>query len=135
MSRAVLGVLAGLLLWSVLWFSLNWILPVIVPSQFRADGTSDNFVLNLIIVLLSFDFSFISGYINAIIARVHQLRAVFIQGVIQLSVGVYVQQQYWDFAPLWFHLTFLGLMIPGLLAGALYHRANENEGLDEKNNS
>jgi len=125
MIRGILGVITGCVIWSALWCFLNWIFPVIFPRQFNVNGTTDNFVLNLIIVLLSFDFSFISGYINAIIAKVHQLRFALIQGILQLAIGIYVQKQYWDIMPLWFHITFLLFIIPGIFIGALYQKTNE----------
>ncbi|HLF18401.1 MAG TPA: hypothetical protein VI749_05845 [Candidatus Omnitrophota bacterium] len=120
MTHGALGILVGVSVWSFLWFSLNKLLPWIFSGQFKPDGTTDHFVINLIIVLLSFDFSFIAGYINATITRAHKKRFAFIQGIIQLIIGIFIQRRYWGIVPLWFHVSFLSFIIPAVVAGAVY---------------
>lgn len=131
MIRGLLGVIAGIAVWALLWTGLNKLLPFFFSRQFGPDGTSDNFIINLIIVLVSFDFSFFSGYINAIIAKVQEFRYAFVQAVIQLAIGIYVQRQYWDLQPLWFHLSFLAFIGPAIFAGATYRMASQQSRTEE----
>jgi O-antigen/teichoic acid export membrane protein len=42
---------------------------------------------------------------------------------IQLAIGVAVQASFWDKMPVWYHLSFLALLAPGILLGARLARA------------
>jgi hypothetical protein len=38
--------------------------------------------------------------------------------VLQLGLGIFFQAQYWQLMPLWYHLPFLALLLPGNVYGA-----------------
>ena len=129
MRRGALGILCGLLCWYSLWSAFGWALARFFPKHFNSGGSTESLILNLIIVLLSFDFSFISGYINAIIARNHQLRFAAWQAALQLAAGGALQAGHWARHPIWFHIMFLSFIVPAVMAGAMYRKANDNEEL------
>jgi len=48
------------------------------------------------------------------------MRFAFIQGIIQLIIGIFIQRRIWSLVPLWFHVSFLSFIIPAVVAGAVY---------------
>jgi hypothetical protein len=46
------------------------------------------------------------------------MKPAFALGIVQLVIGIFVQTMYWHVIPTWYHLTFLALLIPGILLGA-----------------
>ncbi len=59
-----------------------------------------------------------SGYRTTVIAQDPSITPGLIRGVILLIVGILVQRSAWNlFMPLWYHLVFLGLLIPGSVLG------------------
>ena len=120
MSRGLLGILTGFSCWAFLWRALNALLPVIFPKMFKPDGTTENFLLNLLIVLLSIDFAFLAGLICARVAKIHERRFAFVLGLLQLGVAIYMHQHYWPPPPLGFYIAFLGLILPATVGGTLY---------------
>jgi hypothetical protein len=42
-------------------------------------------------------------------------------GVVLAGVGAFVQSRVWKLMPLWYHLSFLLLLVPVTLAGAWIH--------------
>jgi hypothetical protein len=127
MRRGILGVVGGLGVWSCLWFGMHLALPWLFPKQFNPDGSTEHFVINLLVVLLSFDFSFISGYVNAIIAKNHLKRFALWQAAVQFTIAAGTQAMNWPSRPVWFHAAFLGFIFPAVMAGALYKSANDEQ--------
>lgn len=118
MLRSILAVLAGFLTWTVLWLTSNAAIAAALPDAFRADGSTDSAGILLVILLLSVVFSLIAGYVAAIVARRAIMKHALALGLLQLAVGLFVQIQYWNLMPLWYHLSFLALLLPGILVGA-----------------
>lgn len=123
--RGLLGILAGFSCWAFLWWGLNALLPFFFPKMFKPDGTTEIFLLNLLIVLLSIDFSFLAGLICARIAKIHERRFAFVLALLQLGVALYMYQNYWAHPPLGFYIAFLILILPAAVGGAVYQTINE----------
>jgi hypothetical protein len=116
--KRFLAVIAGFILWSVLWICFNMLLhkaglisaaltqPLVAPAPLLA------------LLVGSVVISVLSGYLAAAIAGVPSMPAVATLGVLLLLTGIYFQSQVWHLMPLWYHLTFLILVIPMCLAGA-----------------
>jgi hypothetical protein len=49
--------------------------------------------------------------------RIRALGSSLGLGALLLAVGIAVQREYWHILPLWFHLSFLGALVPGVLVG------------------
>ena len=118
MSRSILSVIGGFVLWTVLWLSSNGTLTAIMPRQFRADGSTENSVILALMLAMSVVFSIAAGYVAVLIARRSEMRHAWALGILQLVVGIFVQSQYWSVMPVWYHVIFLALLLPGILAGA-----------------
>ena len=123
MVRNVLSVLAGFAVWTVLWLASNAAIATTVPSAFGEDGATDNAGILVLFLVLSVVFSIVVGYLCVTLARQKPMRLAMILGVLLLVVGIFVQIQFWDVMPIWYHLIFLALLIPGVVLGANMRRA------------
>ncbi len=118
MIRSTLAILAGFIAWSVLWLAGNVLLSSLFSGAFREDGSTGHVGILIFLVLYSLVISIISGYITAQLANHHRLRHSLILGTILLVVGIFVQLQFWTVLPLWYHFSFLVLLVPGAYLGA-----------------
>ena len=123
MIRSILSVLAGFALWTVLSLASNAALAAAAPGAFREDGSTDSVGMLLLILVLSVVFSVIAGYVTALLAREKTKQHALALGLALLAVGIFVQIQYWDVMPVWYHLSFLALLVPGVLLGARTQRS------------
>jgi hypothetical protein len=118
MLKQFLAVFAGFVLWSVGWLSFN------VGLQKLALLTSDRTqriqgVRVLLALLLgSFTLSLVAGYVTAVIGQTASNLPVILLGLLLLAVGIFFQTQFWRQMPLWYHLSFLALLIPFCYLGA-----------------
>ncbi|HEY2895996.1 MAG TPA: hypothetical protein VGJ12_02580 [Gemmatimonadaceae bacterium] len=116
--KQVLGVVAGFILWSVLWLSLNQLLLLLgIMSPHVTEPMADAKPL-LLLLVGSVLISLMSGYVTARIAGVAWALPAAALGVLLLATGVFVQLKLWYLIPLWYHLSFLLLLIPMTLLGA-----------------
>lgn len=126
MLKMIGGIIAGFLVWSLLWVGSDAVLSaiwtwygnhqkefeaaVLEGQPFRADS------LILILALLrSVIFSLIAGMIAAKIARNSQ--AALFAGILLFLFGIFVQSIYWNYVPLWYHALFLISLVPLTYAG------------------
>jgi len=116
--RRALAVIAGFVLWSVLWLCFNvglnkfGIIPAALTEPLVRAGPLAALLIGSIVL------SIISGYVTASIAGPPASPAVATLGVLLLLTGIYFQSKVWHLMPLWYHLTFLVLLIPMCFAGA-----------------
>lgn len=132
MLRIILGVIAGFLVWTILWVGTDAVFMAISTSYREymegfqnALETKQPFELSSMILLLtlfkSFACSIISGLIAALIAR-ENLKSTLLLGVLLLAFGVFIQSVYWNYIPLWYHISFLLLLIPMTFLGGKLKR-------------
>jgi hypothetical protein len=116
--KQILGVVAGFILWSVLWLSLNQLLLLLgIMSPAVTEPLADPKPL-LLLLAGSVLISLVSGYVTARITGFPWALPAVALGVLLLATGVFVQLKLWYLIPLWYHLTFLLLLIPMTLLGA-----------------
>ncbi len=118
MLRYLLAILAGFVLWTILFLGGNAVLAALVPSAFNEDGSTSSSMLLIVLLLLTVIYSVLSGITTARIAQAHQVRCGLVLGLLLLLVGIGVQLQFWDIIPLWYNLAFLALLVPGAWFGA-----------------
>lgn len=125
MLRSILAVLAGIVSWAVLWVGSNAILASLFAAQYKVEK-KDYVPLLLLLIVLSLIFSIIAGFITARLAQRKEMAHTLVLGVLQLAMGIAAQMANYDALPLWYHITFLLLLIPGnVLGGLLRSRKNE----------
>lgn len=124
-ASLALPALAGFVTWSIVCLAINFSFFAAAPTLFREDGSSPHVWVNAVLLGLSVCYSLLGGYACAWVAQSHHLRHAAALGVFQLGIGSAVQLQYWDVMPIWYHVLFLGLLIPGIVAGAALRLAAE----------
>ncbi|MBA3599864.1 MAG: hypothetical protein H0W45_01290 [Acidobacteria bacterium] len=117
MLRIFLGVTVGFVVWSILWVGVDTILRAVWTS-YDESVKAMTFSSSMLIVplVLSAVVSIISGFVAALISRENS-KSSLILGILLLIVGIFVQMSVWDKIPLWYHLTFLILLIPMTILG------------------
>jgi hypothetical protein len=88
-----------------------------MPGLIQEDGRVESAGILLLLIVLSVVFSVVSGYVAALIALTGARGAALGLGLLLLAVGIFVQVQAWDALPLWYHVGFLALLLPGALIG------------------
>jgi hypothetical protein len=129
MVRKILGVIAGFLLWSILWVGSDAIFSMISPDWGKTSADFREAVANktpytlgsaVLIALLvkSLLVSAISGFVTAVIAR-ENVKSALVLGILLLLFGIFVQATHWNYMPLWYHIPFLLLLIPMTVLGGM----------------
>jgi hypothetical protein len=118
MARIVLSVVAGFVLWSILWLSANAAVAGAAPDHFDENGVTTNAGLLAVILGLSVVISLASGFLSGVVGKERALRCGVILGALLLVVGIAVQASAWEMLPVWYHLSFLVLLLPAAVVGA-----------------
>jgi hypothetical protein len=116
--RPFLAVLAGYVLWSALWLAGNAAFQALWPEAYPADFPATPITALVAIVsplVLSVLCSFAGGRLTAAIAPGRG--AVWALALALLATGIAVQSTAWHALPLWYQLSFLGLLVPVTLLG------------------
>lgn len=113
--RTALGVIAGFVVWSVLWLCTNFALrtAALLPAA-PTEPIRDTAPV-LALLLTSIICSIVAGYCAARVA--HVPAAAPILGVLLLVVGIVVQMKYWALMPSWYSIAFIILLLPMTVAG------------------
>jgi hypothetical protein len=119
MLRSIASVAAGTALWGILWATTGQSLLAAVPDSFNADGGTDSAGVLLFLLAISVVLSLLAGWLTARLAPKNAWRHVYWLGALQLAIGLAVQIGSWALMPVWYHIPFLALLIPGVLAGGL----------------
>ncbi len=118
MARVVLAVVAGFVVWSVMWIGLGAVMPALSQESFNEQGVPTQAGVLVALLVGSVVCSVASGWTAARIAPQQARPAAIALGIVLLAVGIAVQASLWDAMPLWFHLPFLALLVPATLLGA-----------------
>ena len=124
MKRGVLGVIVGYTLWTALWLGGNAVFfGAAADAASAGEALTDAGPLAGLIVL-SLVCSIAAGLVAAVIARQRIGVAVLVMAVLLLATGIAVQAGVWALMPVWYHATFLGLIVPAaILGGRIIGRA------------
>lgn len=117
MIRSILAILAGTTLWGGLWVAANGAVVSVFDDAVNGDGSLTHVPTLLTLLTVSVVLSILAGYVTAWIGRKNELQRTLTLGVVQLVIGGIVQWQSLDLMPLWYHLPFLLLLIPGNVVG------------------
>ncbi len=117
MIRSVSAVIAGFMAYGLLTMPLSNLVASIFPGNFIVDGTRGEIGINLALLVQHVLISLICGFITALIAKKNPMGHVLVLGFVNLAMGIFVQIGAWDLMPPWYHISFLILVIPGVLLG------------------
>ncbi len=117
MGKIVIGVIAGFIVWTILWLGSDAVIagvaPNLAPSADLSNIPSSYLIIKLV---LSFVFSIAAGYVAAMLAKENSKSTLYL-GVLLLLVGIFFEAAAWNQIPLWYHITFLLLLIPMTILG------------------
>ena len=117
MVRSVLAVIAGSVVWMVTALGMDMILMSLAPTWFGENGKVESVPVLILMMSYALLFSVLGGYVTAAIAGRKEIQHALALGVLQLVMGLIATVQYYDMAPLWYHIVFLTLLIPANLLG------------------
>jgi len=117
MLRSLIAVIAGSVVWMVTALGMDALLMTFMPEWFGANGKTESVPLLLFMMSYSLLFSVLGGYVTALIARRKETQHALALGVLQFVMGIMATVKFYDTAPLWFHVTFLLLLIPANIFG------------------
>lgn len=118
MGKIILGVIVGFIVWTVIFVAGESVLRAISPNLAAPENAAivDSTALLIGYLIRSIIASVLAGLTAAFIARENS-RTPLILGIFLLIVGLLVQISSWNMLPIWYHLTFLILLIPMTLLG------------------
>ena len=128
MGRIILGVIAGFILWSILWIGSDQLLMAVWPEWYGEHQIMFQFAMNenkpfvpdstilIMHIIRSIIISIIAGFFAAMIAKENS-RSTLALGVLLLAFGTTVQLMAWNYLPIWYHLIFLVLLVPMTILG------------------
>jgi hypothetical protein len=120
MKRLILGTLLGFLVWSVLWLVANNVLFADAAASAAAGDAITDVGTLLSILAASVVCSLAGGITSAKLGRDRARGAVIANGGLLLIVGILVQLSVWSTMPVWYHLSFLALLIPATIVGGRF---------------
>ena len=117
MKRGILAVIAGYLLWTLLWLGGNQIFFAAAAAIIQAGQAYSAVGPLAALIALSMLCSIAAGLATATIAKQSMRVAMPIMAGLLLITGGAVQMGIWSLLPLWYHLTFLALIVPTAMLG------------------
>lgn len=117
MIRSILAVIAGSVVWMITALGMDAVLMKFTPASFGTKGEVESVPLLLFMLSYSLLFSVLGGFVTAYIAGRKELQHALALGVLQLTMGIMATIQFFDTAPLWFHVACMSLLVPANIAG------------------
>jgi hypothetical protein len=127
MLRIVLGVIAGLISWLIVWIGTEKILSAIWPAfgvhqkafeeaiKNGGEFTSNSTMLLTHVVTGSI-VSLMAGALAALVAGENS-RAPLLAGILLLALGILKAVMSWQHVPIWYHIIFTAVLLPMAVVG------------------
>jgi len=127
MKRSIFALLAGLVLWVLVATVLNRGLRALLPDYARAEPTM-TFTLGMKVarLVLGALASLAAGAATGRIAR-SRTGLPWVLGAIILAAFIPIHLQIWVKFPVWYHLVFLGTLVPLVALGAALARRRNHQ--------
>ena len=117
MGRAILAVVVGYIVWTILWIAGGVAIVTAFKDSYDPETYATTEPIPLVITLvLSVVCSVAAGAVARMI-RPAPTMSVLVLGAVLLLTGLGVQISAWDSAPVWYHVPFLALLVPVTLFG------------------
>ncbi len=116
MLRLALAILLAPVFWGLLSLPGNQLIFLVFPEA--ADGAATPLGYLSMALAFSVVYSAFAGFCSAMVAGTSAMRLGVGAGIAVAAVGLAVQITYWDALPVWYHLTFLALLIPSTMLGS-----------------
>lgn len=116
-GRRILAVLAGAVVWAVLWIGGTMLAQSLFPAQLNPTQPITHTGALLGLILYSVALSLLAGFVTAVVGKAQAVTAVWALAVLQLLLGIGFEASAWNLTPVWYHLVFLALIIPATVMG------------------
>jgi hypothetical protein len=116
--KPTLSIILGYIVWTVIWLGGNSCLMGLKLVTRDATVRIDSLLPLTAMLILSVVSSLAAGYTARIILGQGPSRAPLILALLLLATGVVVQWGLRSLLPAWYHVLFLGLLLPAVLCGA-----------------
>ena len=118
-GRIILAVLAGALVWAVLWNVGTRLTQAALPDIVRPEQPLTHTGVLLAYIAYSVALSVLAGFTAAWAAggAGRAMRAVWSLAVLQLGLGLFFEISFWNMVPVWYHIVFLALIVPATVYG------------------
>ena len=123
MGRSIGAVFAGMVVFSVLWIGSNAALAAAYPDIIMAGQPLFHVPMLLTLIAVCVVCSVVAGYVTGTTAARDAVRHAWALGVAQLALGIFFEVSSWNLLPVWYHLVFLALLIPGNVFGGSWSEA------------
>ena len=117
MGRAIGAVVAGFVLWTVLWLGFSMVLQGAMPEVVVPGEPITHTGALLAYIAWSAIISAASGWVCAAIRKESPMKAVWALAIVLLIVGIGVEASAWALTPAWYHVVFLLLLVPATVFG------------------
>ena len=116
--RVVIAIAAGILVWFVVATVGNFAIRWLLPGYTEVEKTMDfSLAMLLACLVLGAGSSIAAGVVCAAIAP--GARSVtYVFALLLLALFIPVHVSLWDKFPIWYHILFLGLLVPWVILGA-----------------
>jgi hypothetical protein len=116
-GRTILSVVAGAVVWAVLWVGGTQAAQAALPSVLAMGQPVTDVGALVGLIVYSVLLSMLAGYVTAAVATIQSMRPVWALAILQLMLGIGFEASAWNLTPLWYHLVFLTLIVPATLYG------------------
>lgn len=117
MARSILAVIAGAAVWALLWIGGTSGLAALFPDLTRPDERLTHVGIMITLIVYSVLLSVLAGWTTGRLSRADAVRDATILAAIQLVLGIGFQASAWSLFPIWYHVVFLGLIVPATVYG------------------
>lgn len=126
MGRATLAVIAGAVVWAVLWVGGAMGAQAALPDLLDPTQRLEHVPALLGYITYSAVLSVLAGFVTAAVRGPSPMRAVWVLAWIQLALGVGIEASGWALTPAWYHLVFLALLVPATVWGGTLRAASSS---------
>ena len=125
MQRNILSVVAGFVVWSIVWLAINAGLRGVgmLPADPALPITEPSVLLALLVG--SVIASLAAGYTTTMATPHGKKSPTAALGWVLIAVGVLVQGMNLALMPLWYHIIFVALLLPAAAAGGRLRKIQE----------
>lgn len=123
--RIILAVLAGFVLWGIVWNVFTAGMMAVFPDDLVANEPITGVGYLVVFIAVSAAVSVLAGWATARVGKDRASTAVRALAIVNLVFGIAVEIAYWDLMPAWYHLIFLALVVPATLYGGRLATPND----------
>lgn len=118
MGRTIAAVIAGTVLWGVVWNVGNAVLAAALPDTYVVGEPLTSVGILVGLIVFSALVSVGAGWAAAAIkGGADAMVAVKALAALNLAIGIAVEISYWELMPAWYHIIFLALVVPATIVG------------------